>query len=193
MRSLMNDKGTRKKRTLMNDKGGQFTDLFLFMIVAVIILFICGIFIYMGVRVNDKLDDTFKNLDREDVNYTAIKDNTFGDVNKAYSSLYWISILLIVGMMISIFIGSYMVTTRPIFFVPYIFVVIIALIVSIGISNAYQQVVANPTLASTFAKFVGSNFIMFNLPIWIVVIGFTGGIIMFVRMKSQEALAYGYQ
>ena len=86
-----------------------------------------------------------------------------------------------------------MVTTRPIFFVPYIFIVIIAVIISAGISNAYQEVVATPELASTFAGFIGSNFIMFYLPIWITVIGFIGGIIMFVRMKSQEGLAYGYQ
>ena len=177
----------------LKNKRGQFTDLFLFMIVTVIILFVSGLFIYLGLRVNDQFDDSLTGLSvGEDVNYTEIKDATFGNVNVAYSSLYWISILLIVGMMISIFVGSYMVTTRPIFFVPYIFIIIIALLVSVGISNAYQEVVQTPELASTFAGFIGSNFIMFNLPVWIVVIGFVGGIIMFIRMKSQEAVAYGY-
>jgi len=178
------------------DKRGQFTDLFLFIIIAVILLFVSGLFIYMGLRVSDQFDESFTGMtiggEANGTNYTTIKDQTFGDVNVAYHSLYWISILLIVAMLISIFMGSYLVTTRPIYFVPYIFIVIIAIIVSVGISNAYQEVVQTPELAETFAGFIGSNFIMFNLPIWIVVIGFTGGIIMFVRMKSQEAMAYGY-
>ena len=179
----------------MNNKG-QFTDLFLFMIVAVIILFVFGLFIYMGVRVNDQLDESFTGMTigegENATNYTTVKDATFGGVNIAYSSLYWLAILIIVGMVISIFIGSYMVTTRPIFFVPYIFVMIIAIFVAVGLSNAYQEVALTPELASTFAGFIGANFILFYLPIWIVVIGFIGGIIMFVRMKSQEAVAYGY-
>jgi hypothetical protein len=175
------------------NKRGQFTDLFLFLIVSVIIIFISGLFIYMGIKTQDQLDESMKDMKTSSgVNYTTITGATFGDVNVAYSSLYWISILLIVGMVFSIFFGSYLVTTRPIYFVPYIFIIIIAIFVSVGISNAYQEVIAQPDLASTFAGFVGANFIMFNLPIWIVVIGFTGGIIMFVRMKSQEAVAYGY-
>lgn len=178
------------------NKKGQFTDLFIFMIVAIIILFISGIFIYMGITTQNQLKETMGGMTIGDevggTNYTAIVDTTFGDVNVAYSSLYWISIMLIVGMMISIFFGSYLVTTRPIYFVPYIFIVIIAIFVSVGLSNAYQEVIAKPELVSTFSGFFGSNFIMYNLPIWIVVIGFVGGLIMFVRMKSQEVVAYGY-
>ena len=105
------------------NKKGQFTDLFLFMIMAIIILFISGLFIYMGLRVDNQLDISFTGMQigGDGENYTDIKDATFGDVNVAYNSLYWISVFLIVGMIIAIFIGSYMVTTRPIFFVPYIF------------------------------------------------------------------------
>ena len=183
----------RKKLNFKMNKRGQFTDLFLFMVVAVIVLFISGLFIYMGIKTQDQLDISMAGMTTGDgTNYTTIVGDTFGNVNVSYSSLYWISILLIVGMMFSIFFGSYMVTTRPIYFVPYIFIVIIAIFVSVGISNAYQEVIAQPDLASTFAGFIGSNFIMFNLPIWITVIGFVGGIIMFVRMKSQEVNAYGY-
>lgn len=178
------------------NKKGQFTDIFLFMIVAVIILFVSGLFIYMGLRTQNQLEESFSGMtiggEEGGQNYTDVMKDTFGDVNTAYHSLYWISIMLIVGMIISIFLGSYLVTTRPIFFVPYIFIVIIAIFVSVGISNAYQEVITTPELASTFAGFVGANFIMYNLPLWIAIIGFTGGIIMFVRMKSQESVAYGY-
>ena len=66
-----------------------------------------------------------------------------------------------------------------------------AVIIGAGISNAYEQVILDPTLASTFVGFVGANFIMLNLPTWIAVIGIIGGIIMFVRMGSKENEMYG--
>lgn len=176
----------------MNRKAG-FSDLFIFMILAIAILFICGIFIYLGGNALDKVHETIDPMTFGDANSSQVIDDTFGKVNEAYQSLYWISIFLIVGMIISIFIGSYLVTTKPIFFIPYIFITIIAIIVSVGLSQAYSSVIEDPTLASTFVGFVGANYIMLNLPIWITVIGFIGGIIMFVRMGSRENQLYGGQ
>ena len=174
------------------NKKADLTDMFLFMIVAIIILMVSGMFIYMGGRIRAELHTNLDNKEIGDnVNYSEVIDNSMGQVDTSYRLMYWLSILLIVGMMISVFIGNYMITTRPIYFVPYIFITIIAVIVSVGISNAYQEIIADPTLASTFAGFIGSNFIMVYLPIWITIISFVGGIIMFVRMKSQEYAPYG--
>ena len=174
----------------MNKKGGM-SDLFIFMIFAFAILLICGIFIYMGGNITSEVHEKMDNMQFGDANTTQVIDNTLGKVNQAYQSLYWISIFLMVGMVLSIFIGSYLVTTRPIFFIPYIFIVIIAIIIAVGLSNAYETVIADPTMASTFAGFVGANFIMLKLPIWISIIGIVGGIIMFVRMGSRENDLYG--
>jgi len=174
----------------MNKKGGM-SDLFIFMIFSFAILLICGIFIYMGGNILTEVHIEMDDMQFGDANTTQVIDDTFGKVNQAYQSLYWISIFLMVGMVISIFIGSYLVTTKPIFFIPYLFIVIIAIIIAVGLSNAYETVIQDPTLASTFAGFVGANFIMLQLPIWIAVIGIVGGIIMFVRMGSRENDLYG--
>jgi hypothetical protein len=175
---------------LKNKKGG-FTDLFLFMIIAIVIVFACGIFIFLGGRVLSEVHEKMDGMTFGDANTTEIIDNTLGEVNNSYQALYWISVFLIVGMITSIFIGSYLVTTKPIFFIPYIFITIIAVIVSVGLSNSYEQVIQDPTLASTFTGFVGANFILLKLPIWIAIIGIVGGIIMFVRMGSKENDLYG--
>lgn len=174
----------------MNKKGGM-ADLFMFMIFAFAIIVICAIFIYMGARVTTQVHEKMDDMQFGSENTSQVIDDTLGKVNTAYQSLYWISIFLIVGMVVSIFIGSYLVTTKSIFFIPYAFVVIIAIIVSVGISNSYELVIADETLASTFAGFVGANFIMLKLPIWITVIGIVGGIIMFVRMGSKDNEPYG--
>lgn len=176
---------------MIKGKQGGMTDLFIFMIFSIAILFICGVFIYMGGMATEQVHDTIDNMQFGDANTSEVIDQTFGQVNTAYQSLYWIAIMLIVGMVLSIFIGSYLVTTKPIFFIPYAFIVIIAVIIAVGLSNAYEQVIQDPTLASTFAGFLGANFIMLQLPIWIAIIGIVGGIIMFVRMGSRENDMYG--
>jgi F0F1-type ATP synthase assembly protein I len=177
----------------MKGKQGGMTDLFIFMIFAMAILLICGIFIYIGEITKDKVHETMDDMKFGDANTTKVIDQTFGSVDRSYQALYWIAVLLIVGMVISIFIGSYLVTTKPIYFIPYAFIVIIAVIIAVGLSNAYETIILNPTLASTFVGFKGSNFIMLNLPMWIAIIGIVGGIIMFVRMGSKENELYGGQ
>jgi F0F1-type ATP synthase assembly protein I len=177
----------------MNKRGG-FTDLFIFMIFAFIIVVISAIMIYIGNTTEDQLQETIGKMDLHDTqgqNASVVIDQTFGDVNDSYAALYWISIFLIVGMIVAIFIGSYLVTTKPIFFVPYIFLTIIAIIVSVPISNAYETIANTPDLASTFIGFTGANWIMLYLPVWITIIGFTGGIIMFSRMGKKEGDYYG--
>lgn len=178
----------------MNKRGG-FTDLFIFMIVAFILVLFSGVFIYIT---NETVNEFRENIDGMNLvgdgnnNASTVLENTLGQSVASFSALYWISIFLIFGMIIAIFIGSYMVTTKPIFFIPYMFVVIIAVIVAVAISNAYELIYADSILNSTFANFIGSNWILSKLPIIVSIVGITGGIIMFVRMGKKEEMYYGY-
>jgi flagellar biosynthesis protein FliQ len=171
------------------NKKGAFSDLFLLMIFAIIIVFISVLFVYMGGKTVDKLHETMDNMsigDTQGNNASVVIDNSMGAVTTSYQSLTWITVFLIIGMIISIFIGSYLVTTKPIFFVPYLFIVIIAVIVAVPLSNAYETIMNDATLSGTFAEFSGANWLMLNLPIWITIVGITGGIIMFSRMGKKE-------
>jgi flagellar biosynthesis protein FliQ len=184
-------KTIKHKRGLIKDKGGGYTDIFLFMVLALVIIFISVIFVYMGGKVQEQMHIALDNKTTPgNANFSKLIDESISPVNSAYGSLYWISILLILGMVVAIFMGSYLVTTKPVYFVPYIFIVIIAVVVSAGISNAYDMVRTNPTLASTFEGFVGANYIMLYLPIWIAVVGIIGGIIMYSRLNQGDTL-YG--
>jgi len=182
-------------RPLIANKRGGFSDLFIFMIFAFVIVFISVIWVYMGGLAQDQIQDSLGSMDLHDTegnNASQVIDNTIGDFNASISALKWITVFLIAGMILSIFIGSYLVTTKPIFFIPYLFIVIIAIVVSVPMSNAYETLMTNPTLSSTFTGFMGANWIMLNLPIWITIIGITGAIIMFSRMGRKEENPYGY-
>jgi len=179
------------KQIIKNKRGG-LTDIFLFMIVALVLLFTSGVFIYFGNITLTKVQETIGDRQFGAIeNSTEVIQDTFGKVPESFNALYWISTLLIVGMIISIFIGSYLVTTKPVFFIPYTIITIVAIIVSVGISQAYFTAIEDNLLSETFAGFVSSNFIMAYLPIWVAVIGIIGAVIMFVRMGSKENEIYG--
>jgi len=177
-----------KLRPLVNKKGA-FSDLFIFMVFAFVIVFISVIWIYMGGLAQDQMQESLGKMDLHDTvgnNASQVIDNTIGDFNTSISALRWITVFLIAGMILSIFIGSYLVTTKPIFFIPYLFIIIIAIVVSVPMSNAYETLMTTEALSGTFTSFQGANWIMLNLPIWITIIGVTGAIIMFSRMGRKE-------
>ena len=178
----------------MKNKHGGFSDLFIFMILAFITIFICVIMIYIANTTTDQLHLTMDGMDLGDGsghNVSEVIDYTMGATALSFKALQWISAFIIFGMILGIFIGSYLVTTKPVFFIPYIFIVIIAIIVSVPLSNAYETLSNTAELSSTFLEFSASNFIMLNLPVWITIIGFVGGIIMFARMGRKEEYQYG--
>ena len=183
-----------KLRPIVQNKRGGFSDLFLFMIFAFVIILISVIWVYIGGVVEDKMQETVGEMDLHDTvgnNASQVVTNTIGATNNSFEALHWITVFLIGGMILSIFIGSYLVTTKPIFFIPYLFIVIIAIVVSVPMSNSYEKLMTDATLSGTFAGFSGASWIMLNLPIWITIIGITGGIIMFSRMGKKEE-QYGY-
>jgi len=179
----------------LKNKRGGFSDLFIFMIVSFVLVLFSGVFIYVTTQVYGELEEklpTMNLVGDGNNNASVVLENTLGKANQSFSALYWISVFLIFGMIIAIFIGSYMVTTKPIFFIPYIFVVIIAIVVAVAMSNAYETLSNTTLLQSTFANFIGSNFILGQLPIIIAIVGIAGGIIMFVRMGKREEQYLGY-
>lgn len=175
-----------------NKKGeagvGVFLNLFIFIIVALIVTFIGVTFVYMIGVVKTEMHNSLDNMTEANssTNFTELIDDNIGDVESAYGTLYWIAVFLIIGMLSAIFIGSYMVTFRPVIFVPYIIIVLVGVVVGAGISNGYELVMVDENLSPTFNSFLGASFILLHLPIWVAVIGIVGGIIMVLRMKEAE-------
>lgn len=175
------------------NKLGNFVGLFIFMIVAIIIVICAGVFLYVGNTTSQALHASFDNMSTSAVNYTAILNETIDQIPVAYQVLKWGSIVLIVAMILSIFISSYLVTTKPIYFVPYIIFVFVAIILSVVMANAYDDILnSDNALALTLQQFTGANFMLLYLPIIIGVVGVIGGIIMFASYKlGQETQVYG--
>lgn len=161
------------------NKKGIISELFVFMIFAFVIAVICVLYFYMGVTVENKLLNATVTTSG---NWTQEVETHIGGVNTAYNTLPWLSFTLIIFMIVAIFIGSIGVNTHPVFFIAYIFVTIVAVVVAVPMSNAYETLYNDGTLHSTFTKFEMTNFVFANLPLVITVVGLVGGTIMVIRL-----------
>lgn len=176
----------------MNKKGQTFVGLFLFMIVSFILVLCCGIFVYVGNTTSEALHDQLDPMSTPSLNYTQIINDTVDKIPLSYEVLKWGSIVLIVGMILSIFISSYLVTTKPIYFIPYIIFVFIAVMLAVVMSNSYDLILnSSNDLAVTLQSFIGANFMLLYLPTLVGAVGVIGGIIMFASYKlGQETSVY---
>ena len=172
---------TKKKA----DRKGIIAELFVFMILAFVLVVLCVLYVYIGNTVEESLLATTVTTTG---NWTEAVELGIGSVNTAFETLGWLSFMVIVFMVIAIFIGSWGVNTHPIFFIAYIFVTIVAVMVSVPISNAYEILYDNPTLNPTFQEFGMSSFVFAHLPTWITVIGLVGGTIMVIRLARGREL-----
>lgn len=170
----------------------SFIGLFLFMIVAFILIICCGVFVYVGNTTSEAMHQQLDSLSTPELNYTLIISQTIDKIPASYEVLKWGSVVLIVGMILSIFISSYLVTTRPVFFIPYIIGVFVAIILAVVMSNAYDEILrSNNDLAITLQSFTGANFMLLFLPTLVGAVGVIGGIIMFASYKlGQEQSVY---
>lgn len=173
------------------NRRASFVGLFLFLILAFILAVTTGIFYYVGYTTTQQLHEQLDPLSTEELNYTQIISETVDYIPASYQVLKWGSVVIIFAMILSIFIGSYLVTTKPIYFIPYIFIIFLAIIFGVIIANAYDDLLGTSNdLAITLQSFVGTNFMLLNLPIIVGVVGVIGGIIMFAsyKIKAEESL-----
>lgn len=184
-------------RSILKNKKAGYFDIFLFIILSVAVVFIAVIFVKMGNEVSTKLHDkmdvlqhTIRPGENSSINYSRIITENLGETNVAYTVLQWVTVIIIIGMMLAILLGNFLVQTKPAFFVPYILIIIIAVILSVNVSNAYDEIMRTTDLASTFALFGPANWIILHLPIFVAVIGIAGGVIMFARMQHSREAGY---
>lgn len=170
---------------LYKDNKGIMTILMLFMIIG---LFLGLMLILVGgivtIKIHDALD---QDLDMGQVNLQNMTADTFGKFNTMYlNNADWWGIALIFGMIIGLFLSSYITRNSvPKWAIVFdIFIIITVFIFSLYISSAYSSVLdafnsAGETFLETYTP--KSSMFMLNLPIFVVIIG----VIMMVLFHSS--------
>lgn len=169
-----------------SNRRGGLLDLFIYVILSFVLVVCIGILYYAQSTISAKLYEVAPSISSKiGTNMTEILDVSVKRVSLSYENLKWISAFLLIGMFFSILIHSFLVKTKPVFATSYIFVWILAIVLSVYFSNVYESIYSHAVLVDAFSGFVGANWFMLNLPYIICIEGFIGGVLLFINIRRS--------
>jgi len=181
--------GIRNKKAQIE----RMTMLFRFMIVSFMaVVMFAGLIWVMGI-----LNDTFMDIGEANegmlpgVNLTRTAEQTFGQVNSSIQALRLVAICLIFSEIMLIFIFNAFQRVHPMMFMIWVLIVFFAVMFAAPISNSYESLLQSGIYDGTLESFTGSNFVLLNLPLIVLLTGICGGVLMFIniiRAGQEEAL-----
>ena len=174
-------------RKLIEDRRGNYADVFIFIIMSFVVVIFFGI-MYYGFSLFDTALSTIQ-FDIGDTNFTTIVDQTWGEVYDAYDQLKTIAYVLIFGMILTMFINAWAIRRPPIFLVIWIITSLVSVIVGVYISNTYQLLLNNQDFGSTLQSFSGASYLILYMPYLAGIFSLLNGLISLVginRSKREE-------
>lgn len=98
-------------------------------------------------------------------------------------------LILFVGLFSGAMVLGHLLPTRPIFFVPFIFILMFLVTIVALVSNMYNAWITDPTIAGYIAgKFIFMTFVMENLPFLTAGLGILLAIIIYGSAQSQQKI-----
>jgi ABC-type spermidine/putrescine transport system permease subunit I len=172
-------------------KKGQLDigKLFVFMaVVFVFVIIIAVIILWINTLQSALLPVAEGIIDADGTNTTSVQiyTDTIGQLSAIESTMSWAVIAIIITLLLSIPISCLLARNHPAVIVPYIFIVIVAVIFSVLISKEYGVIMNDPVLSSTLTGFLGVTWFFGNLPIIIAVVGLIGGGLLIMNMNKGE-------
>jgi len=164
-----------KRRNLLKDKRGDFTGVLYFVAsisAFAIFLLIVG---YIGTTVSEEMKATI-NSSSDVVNQAFDTTTTVSTVT--LSSLWYI---MFGGLLIGLFITAWFIPTHPVFAVPFIILLVIAIIIGVAMSNAYEALQAVTELATVSAWQSGIGWVMSKLPFVALIVGIMALVVTFAK------------
>jgi hypothetical protein len=168
------------KQDYFNKKSqGIVVNLFMFMIFSFIIVLVSVIFVYIGNTTETQLKSINPKISSD---WNATVEMSIGGVNRAYQTLNWLTAFVIFGYMLAIIIACVFAKEHLVVFIIYLFISVIAIIVSVPMANAYYNLYNDSHLNATFLGFPQASYILFHLPIVMTVLALLGSTIIVIRL-----------
>lgn len=93
--------------------------------------------------------------------------------------LYFLAVFI--GLVLALIITSWFISTNPLFMSLYVIIIIIGVVVSMGLSNAWESASQRPAFVTSLAAVPITNHVLSYLPYYIAVIGMIGCIVLFAK------------
>jgi hypothetical protein len=159
------------------NKKAELTDMFIFVITLFILAIGLFIFIYFIPTVSNGLRSAGLNNSVEGANAIDSFDGLTGVINNGF-------LMLFIGLIMSVLITSFLVRTHPIFLFLYIFFLIITMLLSVYLGNAYNDFENNPLFATALANAGFLHWVMNYIVEISLAVGALSMIIIFAKFST---------
>ena len=166
------------------NKRGDFTGV-IFLIVSIAIFAIFLLIVgYIAPQISNELANQIGISDE-------INSSLGATTSVAENTLPTLWMILFGGMMLGLFATSYFIDTHPIFVPIFALLLIIAIVIAIPISNAYEELSDNAILSGAADHQGLIVFIMSNLPVVAFIVGLLSLIIAFAKAGGGGGQSLG--
>jgi len=164
-------------------KKGALTDV----IIWIIIVFIIALFFALWTYGHGIITSELVNSNSELV--ANASQEVIKPANDAIqNSLDTIGVMILLGMIVSIFVSNFLIRGNPIFFILYIIIAVIGVILSATVSNRYMELANHNIIGQSISDLTAMSFVIQHLPYFAVVIAVAGGLFLYlgtIREKNE--------
>lgn len=161
------------------NKRGSAQDVIL---IAVLLFFFGVAFLIMHYGMNQMYDGLLAN---PQINGSASTVEALEAGQATTSKLDYWGIGIFLGLLISLIVTGWFISGNPLFMGVYVVVVILAVVVSMGLSNAWESLSQNATFAASLVALPFTNHILLYLPYYTAVMGMIGLMVVFAKPFFQ--------
>lgn len=167
-------------RGIFKSKKGDLTGVIYLVITVAALAVVLLLGSYIGKTVSGGLKNAV-NSTNDNVNQAF--DSTINVSKTGFNAVWYI---VFGGLLIGLMITAWYMPTHPIFVVPFIILLIVAIMVGMAMSNAYSALAENATLASTASEQTPIAFFMNKLPFVAFIVGLIALIITFAKPGGEN-------
>lgn len=168
-------------RSLIKNKKADFTGILYLIVMISGLAFFLLIVGFIANEVSSGLQDKI------DTNRVEVNESFEATRNVANSTLSAVWYIVFGSLMLGLLITAWYMPTHPIMVAPFIILLVVAIIIGVAMSNAYETLYDVDRLNETADTQNSINFMMSNLPYLALVIGIIGLIVTFAKPKSGDS------
>jgi len=170
-------------------KEGALMDMFVWLIIIFVVTIFFALWVFGFGQITDSLTSIDTSVGTNNETIGSIADRSLGTIDRFQTGgLELLAVGMIIFFGFSIVISNFLVKANPAFLIVYLFIIITAVIFSVYLSNAFEDIMSKAPLDVTLTEMRASSFLMLNLPIITTIIGFISMIFLFAGiMIDREA------
>lgn len=182
------------KPLMKNKKGQSMFDIIVFIVIITFTVIAFVVVQYVFHLITLKMENVASTIPTNNlVNMTNVNNMTFIPLDNALGTLNNIAIAIAIGMLLNILVSNFLIKAHPSFFFLYVGIVILGVIISMLVSNAYENLLNTSILGTTMQTSMSSGtFLMLHLPVWVTIFGFLGAVFLFMGITRDEGAGGGF-